>query len=320
VKCRKGRFKSHDLVVEQWDLASEAYKEILRVIYRDNDERMCLTVNDKGRIKLDDIRAVKGSVLAAVTGNTKEQFLHKLVFAYAHGADAVASLSIKRGGKTLDHRNCNKRDNNPENLWALAHELNNFRNSETTERKAGGRFVLPMHTFMVDRYKYLDENGNPCEKKTKNPNPRHRKFKAPFTKELMDSHPSGKILRETYGYDENMYYKIARAFTTDKSAHEIELTFNTIVKHLCRFLLHLIEHPDRPLEALGLGWRDTAKANNITYLRERLVTAETRIVKLNAAMKEDEAEKKSKSKKRKREDFAKLFGGSEKEKIVAKKK
>jgi hypothetical protein len=280
-KCRKGRFDSHDMVVEQWDLASEAYKKILRKIHRDNDERMCLMVGGGDRIQLQEIRAVKGSVLAAVAEKSKKEKLHKLVFAYTHGAESVASLSSKRGGKTLDHRNANYRDNNPENLWALAHELNSFRQSETTERKAGERFVLPMHQFMVDK--------------------NNHKFKAPFTKKLLDSHPSGEILRKTYGYDENKDKMILGKFYSKKSTQEIECTFNTIITHLCRFLLYLIEHPDRPLEALGLGWRGTAKANNVTYLRSRLKDAETRIMKLKSA-----------SKKRKRELISKMFNHDEK--------
>jgi len=262
--------KSAKLLIEQYDLATDRYKEILAEILYDNNGKMTLSTDSDDYIQLSKPNAKDGSILKKI-GSDKPT-LHKLVFAYDRGdAKAVASLSKDRGGATIDHKD-GHRNNNPDQLWKLAHEVNNFKKSEENKRKAGKRFGLPLHKTMFTV-------SDPDTRK----NGTAKKFIAPFTKEKMMSCPSGKRLYNKYGYREGNDYRCSHKDVSRLDQKGTEVYFNRIVVDLCSFFIHLIKNDRTFCESMGKGWLGQSGTNTAAYFKQRKAKAEAFLTSATSA-------------------------------------
>ena len=259
---------SHGLFREQFR-SSEKTRRVLAAVYRDtlpsisNCNKGEKTLNffvSRKHLLLRHIRAKPGTLLAELSKKTKHVRFHKILFAYLRGSSKnLLSLSTRRGGVVLACSEYKSKRHivEPDSLRLLATEINLFQISETLKRKESCCFNLPMHKFFVDKTS--------------------KKYRPPFSTELMNSHESGKILREKFRYREGSSYSFSPSRIECKN--ETKNVFFSCLRHVCIFLLFLIEdHPKRPLQSLGLGWSmEESKQNNIKVLRKRLEKAEEKL-------------------------------------------
>ena len=225
-------------------------------LIRDMDKKTFSAGKRKdGRIQLRNFKAVEGSLLEKVLANygkRGEVKVPHLLWFYKQGK--WVKLSAKRGGLTIDHIDEDVLNNCPyTNLRLVAHELNSFRKSAKKDNFQNRQFNLSLHPTIID-------------KKTK-------KFRAPFTRELMMSHPAGKKLTEEYGYHEGASFMSLKRWSGKNDVEKRRKRYFKIKKLVCKFLIHLIENHPTFCEDMSVldechGWTNAeAKINNLEILR-----------------------------------------------------